>query len=272
MELNDAAREFVAERTERRRPNCPQCQGKGDVVLPAAVGPGYMLRQTCPSCYEHRQRVEFFARNFFNPENVMPRYWGSFLSKLQPSKVSLLPLGRQAEIIDKLRKEPDKGYAFFGPARTGKTTFAVALFAENMWRELNNVGLSNSVFPVRRTSTKKMLDQHTDYAMHKNDPDWSDLDRRLNAPDVSAEKIIEASKAGRKYRLFLEEIDKVKETESRRANLFELLDTLYGCEGQLVINSNLKPAEFAAQFGADFMHRIGMMCEVINLFEEEKSK
>jgi DNA replication protein DnaC len=66
--------------------------------------------------------------------------------------------------------------------------------------------------------------------------------------------------------LFLEEIDKVKLTDSRVGNLFEVVDALYENMGQLVINSNLTPEEFQSQFGSEFARRISEMCKVVNLF------
>ena len=83
---------------------------------------------------------------------------------------------------------------------------------------------------------------------------------------MTVEKIAHIREYGRTPRLFLEEIDKVKETESRRANLFEVLNAMHDYDGQLVVNSNLTPKEFEKQFGDDLAWRIGDMCKVVNLF------
>jgi hypothetical protein len=58
----------------------------------------------------------------------------------------------------------------------------------------------------------------------------------------------------------------LKETESRRNTLFEILDTLQANGGQVVINSTLTAEEFAEKFGADLWWRIKKMAKVMSLF------
>jgi hypothetical protein len=115
---------------------------------------------------------------------------------------------------------------------------------------------------------KALLDEHANYAMHRYDKD-KDGTAVLEEPSVTAEKIVKVTKGGVKYRLVLEEIDKVKETESRRSTLFDIINTLHEQEGMLVINSNLTFDEFQARFGEDFAWRIGKLCTVVNLFEKK---
>ncbi|MFZ0799833.1 MAG: hypothetical protein WAM98_18760 [Terriglobales bacterium] len=57
----------------------------------------------------------------------------------------------------------------------------------------------------------------------------------------------------------------IAQTDTRRNNLFEIINTIHE-QGVLVLNSNLRPEEFAVQFGKDFAWRIGKKCTVINLF------
>jgi chromosomal replication initiation ATPase DnaA len=115
-----------------------------------------------------------------------------------------------------------------------------------------------------------MLDQHAEYAIRRNDPDWTDLDRTLNAPDVTADKIRAVTQTGDKYRLFLEDMNGGDVTLTSRAILFEVVNALYENEGQLVITSNLTPAEFKRQYGEDLFWRIAKHCTVVNLFDEDK--
>ena len=86
---------------------------------------------------------------------------------------------------------------------------------------------------------------------------------------MTAAKIMRCKDNGSTYRLFLEEIDKIKETEVRRATLFEILNVLHGCEGQLVITSNLTPEQFKERMGDDFNHRVGTLCRVVNFWEDK---
>jgi len=85
-----------------------------------------------------------------------------------------------------------------------------------------------------------------------NDPDWTDLDRTLNAPDVTADKIRAVTQTGDKYRLFLEDMNGGEGTDRRRADLFDVINAIYENDGQLVITSNLTPAEFKRQYGDDY--------------------
>jgi len=57
-------------------------------------------------------------------------------------------------------------------------------------------------------------------------------------------------------------------TESRTANLFEIIDTLHEEEGVVVINSNLRPEEFNERFGEQFTWRLGERSKIVNLFEK----
>ena len=61
-------------------------------------------------------------------------------------------------------------------------------------------------------------------------------------------------------------------TVTSRATLFEVVNTLYENEGQLVITSNLPPAELKHQYGEDLFWRIAKHCTVVNLFDEAAKK
>lgn len=69
--------------------------------------------------------------------------------------------------------------------------------------------------------------------------------------------------------LFLEETDKIKPTDARMANLYEVVNAIYENAGQLVLTSNLTPVQFQQQFGDVFYRRIVEMSRIINLWEEQ---
>jgi hypothetical protein len=171
-------------------------------------------------------------------------------------------------MINLLKMNPDLGYSFFGPPRAGKTVWTMALYGHALWRHITTpyegASRKEKYLPVWKITTKQMLDEHTVYATTQ----WEDeVDRRLNQPTITAAKFAYVRNVQRTTpRLFLEEIDKVRETESRRNNLFEVLDGLKSNEGQLVLNSNLTPEEFAEKFGADLWWRINEMTKVVSLF------
>lgn len=252
--------QFTQERIALHKTKCPSCRGTG-IVDYDGFG-GTTIKIECQTCREFERRLDIFCRGFFNPAYVMPRYWNAvYLSKLTPSDQSKLPKERQANLIKLIRENPDQGYAIFGPAQTGKTTVTVGLYAKVLYDELMTADMKPSYrIPVRRLTSKLMLDQHQAWAMRRPDDETPE-------PEVSRDAIIRAFNQGSKYRLFIEEIDKIKETETRRANLFEILDALNGCMGQLVLTSNLTPEQFAEDFGEDFMHRLRTSAKIINLWQ-----
>ena len=262
--MNERAIKFVEERMAMHMPHCPVCKGSG---MGDSIFSGQPIKIACPCCSDKRKRCEWFASRFFNSEMVLPRYQGAFLSRMKPSGESSLPLERQERVLAALREAPDKGYAFFGPAMAGKSTFSVALYAQMLWQEARTANISDPKYKtsIWRISTKTLLDQHQEWTMRHN----FDEDHQPDEPMVTAAKIMRCKDNGSTYRLFLEEIDKIKETEVRRATLFEILNVLHGCEGQLVITSNLTPAQFKERMGDDFNHRVGTLCRVVNFWEDK---
>jgi hypothetical protein len=270
---------FFEERAERMIARCPVCGGTASVTVPDDVRNEAFKRQgrvtshtrvlPCNLCWTRTARLYDFVRLYYL--TVPPAYRFARLSQLQPYEgaAAVVSMERQQKILDALRANPGKGYAFFGPAHCGKTVWSTALYAENLYRTCMDGGWRGGS-PIWRISAKKMLQEHTDYATHRFDKDDEGFSV-VDQPSVSADKIVKLTKQGKKFRLFLEEIDKIKETESRRNNLFEIVNALHEQEGVLVVNSNLTQAEFQAQFGEDFAWRIGKMCTVVNLFEDKSN-
>jgi hypothetical protein len=192
------------------------------------------------------------------------------METLAPSDKSRLPFAKQVEVINQIRSEPTKSYAFFGPAGTSKTTFCVALFEQALWDDLDNCARSYWGEPqlsTWRKSTKYLLDEFVAYSTGK------EVDGKpAKLPSVNRRVIDQLGRQGIAYRprLFLEEIDKVAYSKFKTDTLFELIDSIYENEGQLVFNTNLTIPEFEAQFGTKegpaFTRRIGESMEVFNFF------
>lgn len=210
----------------------------------------------CPACWNYVLRMKSFSQIFF--QAVPLRYQSCMWSQLQPSPKSIVPLERQAELMRQFRSDPDMSVAMFGPPGTSKTTWLTAMYAQLLWR---STAFKPQLHPVHRHTVKAMLDQFTEWQLHGADPESDAM-----PPRVSRERIEKITKQGGKVHVFLEEIDKVKRTDARIANLFEVVDALYENMGQLVFNSNLTPSEFAGQFGNEFARRISEMCKIENLF------
>jgi hypothetical protein len=192
-----------------------------------------------------------------------------FLENLEPSDKSRLKIDRQQEVIAYLQANPTKSYAFFGPAGTSKTTFGVALYENAVWESVFR--FTGVHVPIFWLSAKYLLDE---YVVRENDRhDASD-------PTVSRPLIQGITKRmngtvpdDQTPRLFLEEIDKVRYSEFKTYSLFEVIDAIYGANGQFVFNSNLTLEEFTKQFyrpsdAEALVRRIGEMGKVYNFFEE----
>jgi hypothetical protein len=64
--------------------------------------------------------------------------------------------------------------------------------------------------------------------------------------------------------LFIEEWDKVGLTDFRRETLFDILEAMYCCDGQLVITSNLSWDDFCATFGQTNW-RLNKICNICRI-------
>lgn len=257
--------EWIDKRQARFTARCLRCKGEGRVDI-APVSPKFKVNTICDGC-DLRDDLRRVAQLYWT--NVPQAYRFATLSVLQPSGKSLLAMERQQAIIHAIKRNPDIGWSFFGAPGIGKTVWTTALYGNALWKNFTapyeGKGRRPKYNAVMRTTTKKMLDEHTAYSLKS---DWEDeIDKILELPTITADKInYVRTQQKQTPRLFLEEIDKVKETESRRNNLFEILDMLQSVDGQLVLNSNLTPEEFAERFGADLWWRIKKMTKVVSLF------
>ena len=269
---------WFVEKAEPHIAACSDCKGTGEILVPNTVlnygskDVIHKMRSQCPSCFTYAELLADFVYCYFH--YVPPTYRWCILSKLTPCQETsgIVSLQQQQTILDMLRAEPEGSYMFFGPPHAGKTVWTTALYIQNLWLHYMRDGGNRRWTPCRgrspiwRMTAKKMLDQHTDYAMRRYEKDSDGLSV-VDEPDVNAEKIVKLRHNGAKSKLYLEEIDKIAQTDARRNNLFEVINTLHEQEGVLVLNSNLRPEEFALQFGEDFAWRIGKKCKVINLFD-----
>lgn len=258
LRLGEEPYAWFVECAERNLPTCRQCNGSGSVVSPDQIGIRRGLFPTaCPACSAYVENLTAFAKTYFE---VVPSAYRRFtLRTLEPYPASPVPTERQVEVIAALKANPHKSYAFLAPAGAGKTVLATALFSQMLYRHYIRPPIRQNVFPVRRISTKALLDQHTR---------WLNGRRSENVePEVTSRKIAEATKAGQTYRLFLEDLN-----GENSAALFDVLNTLHENEGQLVITSSLTVAEFRRQYGENLFWRITQHCTVIDMFSEKENK
>jgi hypothetical protein len=191
-------------------------------------------------------------------EKISRHYAHIRLDKLDSSPLSALSPEVQRKTISMLQTEPDKSYFFFGPAKTSKTTFSIALYQnaiQRFVRENPDVTLGSDV-PIWRISARTLLEQYHNYAISREEFTSDGKPKKVAPREVTREKIEAAARKGFKPRLFLEEIDKIKPTDFRLSSLFEVIDAIYECDGQLVMSTNLTPDGLVKFLGEVYGHTI----------------
>ncbi len=136
-----------------------------------------------------------------------------------------------------------------GETSTGKTTYMAALFAE----ALKEWALWAYPMPAAPEGawwikTHTLLEQHSNWSRRVEVAHVSALSGEQEGvsptlPLVTVENIRAAKEKGFRPRLFLDEFDKAALTPTKTAALFELIDTVYNCDGQLVVGTNMTPRE-----------------------------
>jgi len=258
--MNTRATQLALARGERV---CRKCNGRGSYrdnsasLIPDEYGK-YPSDQRCP-CQHLKNWWSTFSTY------VPPHDQHIMMVTIAPSSRSQLSISRQKEIIGKIRSSPTESYAFFGPAGTSKTTFGVALYDQILWR---NPDACLPYMPrfVWRISAKYLMEEFVAYASGK------EVNGKVaEEPRVNRRVISKAVQKGYRPSLFLEEIDKVNYTKFKTDCLFELFDSIYENNGQLVFNTNMTPVEFEEQFGSKdgpaIIRRIAETSNMYNFFE-----
>jgi DNA replication protein DnaC len=226
---------------------CPLYAGSGNIMLKAkgkTTGLVGLKPYTC------RCRLLISYRRMMHA--MVPAHYADIkLKTLAVSPRSKLDPAVQVAAIRFLKENPEKNYAFFGPSGTSKTTYTMALLQHaiaDLTLQLHRIG--GSVVPsLWRCTAQTLLDQHYAKWDHR-DMVGEDGERlSIKEPDVTVEKILAAARKGLRPCLFLEEIDKVRMTETRSGILFSIINAVFEHAGQIVINSNLTPEGLEAHLG-----------------------
>jgi len=270
--LGEEGYAWFVERAERGIARCPHCKGSGSVSARDSIGirPGISVSCACEPCGANIGRLIDFTKAYF--DTVPPAYRRFTLRTLEPYAASSVPTERQGNVIQTVNANPDKSYAFFGRPGAGKTVLSTALYSEMLFRQFMRPHPPWKWFPLRRMSVRNLLEQHADYATRRRNPEWTDLDSVINAPDVTVNKIVYVRRSGDVFRLFLEDMNGGDLNASSRAVLFEVINSLHENAGQFVITSNLAIPEFKRQYGEDLFWRIAHHCTVIDLSGETANR
>jgi DNA replication protein DnaC len=245
MDLNSLGK--IYSQVGRGKAPCPVCFGEG-----RRASEGRMVECPCR-----------FFKEFFREldKNVLVHHRETKLNELAPSTLSRLPAEQQTAVISRLQSAPDNGWAFFGPAGLGKTTYTTALYRRALQENLMQTYGKAKPVSVWRVSVKQLTDEFREQSMTVGQEEMKPV-----TPTVSRAKIKLAVANGVRPKLFLEEVDKISLTDFRRDSLFEIFSVLHEANGQLVLNSNLSMQSFGDVYGDTFAWRVREMCNVEDFF------
>jgi len=179
-----------------------------------------------------RSRIEEIWRR-----KVPERYQSVRLKSLTPSPKSHMPEDKQRVIIEIMQKAPAAGYAFLSPQGWSKSTFLYALYrralVDNAWDVAINPVAYRGLHPGVFYEAKEQMDRIQAWKIGDAD-----------APEVTAKRI-ERLKVdhGITAHLFLDEFEKVKKSEFRMAEMYDIINACYKHNAQLVIAGNMTKAD-----------------------------
>ena len=166
---------------------------------------------------------------------VDTRFQDADLDTLTPRALMAISVESQAAIIKLLKGAPDESFFLCGPAGTGKTHFATALYRRVLLNSMINQFHSDTITDhVWRRSTVTLLNEH----MAWNSRDQHNPHCETPAPSLTTATIRSVARAGFRPCLFLDEFDKVSMTSPKASCLNDLVDAVYANNGQLVTTSN----------------------------------
>jgi len=225
--------------------DCPYgiCDGLGHLNWVCTKGYPYDLISYCDCWY--KARIEERWTKTVGSHDQWVR-----LHMLVPSEKSALPPKAQQQCIDVMRADPDGNYCMFGPSGASKTTFTLALYRKCL---LSHPGNYQNIIRIK---TKTLLETIQAYRFDDN------FRPEKHPPFTHAKKIRSLAANGTKTHLFLEELEKVKYTEHRANEIFDIVDAIYEEGGQLIITGNLTYEDLndTNKFVEGFPRRIDAIC------------
>lgn len=165
---------------------------------------------------------------------------------------------KQSALLDQLRREPERSYAFFGTNGIGKTLFAWLLY---------RYAVEDGRFAVA-VKVKRLLD---DFRAAEFDPD--------HCPAITARTLIEAKS---RWLVLLDDFGVASPSAYAGSQLYDLCDAIYTKGHQLVVTSHSTAeslqrhwSQAGDRYGAAIMRRVleveGMV-QVTELFNGERER
>lgn len=182
--------------------------------------------------------------------SIPPEFRAANLARLKP-RLDKHP--GQAEITQAVREFPFGSYVFCGRNRAGKSHIG--------WCLARNSYLSG--YRVVASNLSVLLDEYR--ACERQEED-----RPAPKPLVVSGDLVVR---GVRYCLFLQEFDKPRPTQYAAERLFDLIDTAFTYQHQLIITCNLSTKELRAhwsehgsRYGNGIVSRIVERCDEVNMF------
>jgi hypothetical protein len=208
---------------------CPLCQGS-KIRHHRGIGQtsGIVLSRRVPCLCDPTSR-------FWGIWSRVPARWKDIrLESLEPLDDSK----RQRRLVDDVKSDSASSYLLVGASGQGKTHFAYALYRQALQEWANDPHSANGC-SVWWADVSSLLNAHSS---QKQDPTKPN-------PTVTLALIDHLAGKGLRPRLFLDEIDKTPVTESKRSDLYALINKIYDHRGQIVATSNMSPLELADRWG-----------------------
>jgi len=191
-------------------------------------------------------------------------YARSPLSKdVQQSYIDLLP-----ELVENINRGEQRSWVILGPPGTGKTSYVTALFMD-----LHTGRAVNDEFRYAQQRNPSLLEYKRNRNKRRSFGLWRvrvaswladvwayetrPFDSEIVEPETTVEKIkAEFALSGVAPMVWLEEIDRFKETQARLAHLFRLIDTVYELKGCIIVTANATPTELESVLDAATFRRL----------------
>jgi hypothetical protein len=236
---------------------CPRCSGIGlEPILSGGLVTAIVAyyRYLCPC-----DRTVRFYRVWNRPDIVQERFQKARLDTLAPKPGLPISLADQAYIIAEVNRVPKECFFLYGLPEKGKTHILTALYRraiENAIIQEDEKDLNGNM--VFRATTNRLLTELRNWSLRDRSGESQDQPPK---PTVTVEALDYAHRFGFRVSLFLDEFDKIKGSEWELNQLFDLIDTVYKHEGQVVTTSNVSPSGLLRRWdspaAAAIIRRIG---------------
>jgi hypothetical protein len=225
-------------------PNCQKC--RDDHFIPVQAEDG--IRMKVCDCLRDEIRKEKIDR-------IVPKMWrGWSIDNLEPVPgfVEFFPHFTkkvQTELIAELRANPFEGHSFYGPSGIGKSVYLYCLLQKAILsgKSVFFSKMYNLIKSIRENEFGKLPEERWDEIV-----DEGDLKKRTPESPLY---------------IFIDEFDKVTDSEDVYLKIFNLIDFIYENNdlAKLYICSNLPLGEFVSNYGDALTRRINAISIAHNL-------